>query len=81
MKQKDIAMILIVVFVAGIASFFISKLLFTGGTNRNLEVEIVQPITAEFDPGDERYAKFFNEQALNPTSLIRIGDTDNKKPF
>lgn len=81
MKQKDMAMILLVVSFAGICSFFVSKLIFTGGANRNIPVEIVQPITTEFDPGDARYSKFFNEDALNPTMLIRIGDTNNKKPF
>lgn len=81
MKQKDIAMIVLVVGVAGIASFFISQRFFTGGDNRKLEVEIVQPISDQFDPANERYGKFFNDEAINPTKLIRIGDTNNPKPF
>lgn len=78
MKQKDIVLIIVVVFFAGIVSVVVSKLFFTSGANRSLEAEVVQPISADFQPPDKQV---FNDKAINPTELIRIGDNNNKKPF
>ncbi len=77
MKQKDIALLIIVVFVAGVGSFFLSGLLFKTN-NLSEKVETVEPISAEFQEPDERV---FNANAINPTQLIRIGDDSNKQPF
>ncbi|MBW3569257.1 hypothetical protein KY385_03965 [Candidatus Parcubacteria bacterium] len=81
MKQKDIAMIIIVAFFAGVVSFLISGMFFTPENSKNLEAEVVQEITTEFNPSEERYKRFFNDKAINPTKLIQIGDQKNKKPF
>lgn len=80
MKQKDIALIVAVAGFAGIASFILSGVFFSGN-DKVQKVEVVQTITTEFDPNDERYDRFFNDKAINPTKLIRIGDTNNPKPF
>lgn len=77
MKQKDIALIIIVAFVAGVISLVISNVLFKS-TERNLEAQTVQPITPDFQPPDKAV---FNENAINPTKLIQIGDTNNPRPF
>lgn len=78
MKQKDIALIIAVAFFAGIFSLIVSKFFFTSGENRNLKAEVVQPISAEFNPPDKRV---FNDKAINPTKLIQIGENNNKQPF
>lgn len=77
MKQKDIALLIIVVFVAAVASFFLSGLLFSTN-NLKEDVETVEPISAEFQKPDERV---FNADAINPTQLIRIGGGGNEQPF
>ncbi len=77
MKQKDIALIIIVVFVTGVASFFLSGLLFKSN-NLQEKVDTVAPISADLKQPDEKY---FNSDSINPTQLIRIGDNTNNQPF
>lgn len=77
MKQKDIALIIIVVFITGVASFFLSGLLFKTN-NLSEKVETTQAISADFKTPDSKY---FNPDAINPTQLIRIGDNNNNQPF
>lgn len=78
MKQKDIALILIVVFFAAVVSFFGSQALFASKPNRNLTAEKVDKVTGEFVKPDPAV---FNKNAINPTKLIQIGDGSNPKPF
>ncbi|HVX47974.1 MAG TPA: hypothetical protein VHA05_01310 [Candidatus Saccharimonadales bacterium] len=78
MKQKDIALIILIVAIAGILSMFISKQIFATPKNRQQKVEVVQPITADFPKPDERY---FNSQSFDPTQTITIGGNANPDPF
>ena len=78
MKQKDIALILVVVIASGVVSFGISHLLFGGAKNRQQRVEVVTAITSDFSPPEARY---FNAQSINPTQLISITENANKTPF
>jgi hypothetical protein len=78
MKQQDIALIIMIVAIAGVLSFFVSKQLFAPPKNRQQGVEVVQPITANFSKPDERY---FNSQAFDPTQTITIGQNSNPDPF
>ena len=78
MKQKDLILIIVVVFFSGVISFVVSRIFITGGANRNLTAETVQPITSDFQSPDK---SVFNDKAINPTQLIQIGDNKNKQPF
>lgn len=78
MKQKDIALIIIVVFVSGVASFFLSNALFASPDKREQKVEKVEAITGDFPTPDQKY---YNDQSIDPTQLIRIGETTNSNPF
>lgn len=78
MKQKDIAMIILVVFISAVFSFFVSKLVFTSSSQRSLQAETVEAIDPSFDQPD---STFFNEKSINPTQLIKIGDSKNNQPF
>lgn len=78
MKQKDIAIIIIVVFVSGVLSYFVSNALFAAPENLETEVEVVTPITADFPEPD---AAYFNKDSINPTQIITIGDGQNQQPF
>lgn len=77
MKQKDIALIIVVAFVAGVLSLLVSKFVISSGS-RDLEAQVVQPITTDFQKPDERV---FNDKAINPTQLIQIGNSSNPQPF
>lgn len=78
MKQKDLALIIVVVFVTAIVSYFVSSKLFASPKDRQQEVEVVQPISAEFSTPDPLY---FNSKSINPTQNIRIGGEGNQQPF
>jgi hypothetical protein len=78
MKQKDIALIIVVMFFSGIVSLLVSNLFFASDSERSLTAEVVEPIDSSFQHPD---AAFFNERSINPTQLIKIGDSSNKQPF
>ena len=78
MKQKDIALILVVVFISAIISVFTSKFLFASPKNRQQPVEVVEPISSDFPPPDQHY---FNDKSFDPTQLITIGNNPNPDPF
>jgi ABC-type maltose transport system permease subunit len=78
MKQKDIALIIIVIFISGIISYFLSSTFITTPKSRKTEVEVVEPISSQFTKPDERY---FNANSINPTQQIQIGNQDNQQPF
>lgn len=78
MKLRDLPIILIIAFISGVFSFVISGLLFGGDDSENLTAPVVRPITADFPQLDTRY---FNEQSLNPTRTITIGESTNEQPF
>ncbi len=78
MKQKDIALIAIIVFVSGLLSFFASRYLLVPSSERVAQVEVVEPIVADFVEPNKMY---FNDQSINPTQTIEIGGNGNKTPF
>ena len=79
MKQKDLALIIVVIFLSAVISLLLSNMFINSPKNRQAQVEVVDPIVAEFDgsPG----TKYFNEQSINPTKLIQIQDNQNPSPF
>lgn len=78
MKQKDVAMIIVIAFVSAIISLVVSRLLFTTPHNQQQQVEVVPAITANFPTPDSRY---FNSNSIDPTQLIQIGNNNNTNPF
>ncbi len=78
MKQKDIALIILVVGLSAIVSFFVSNKLFTAPEDLSTKVEVVEPITDEFPEPDKRY---YNSKSINPTQEIVIGEDKNQQPF
>lgn len=78
MKQKDIALIIVIVFVSGLLSFFVSSYLLVPSSERTAQVEVVEPIVADFVQPDSNY---FNEKSINPTQTIEIGGNGNQSPF
>lgn len=77
MKQQDIAAIIVIVFIAGIFSFFVSSKFITPSSERRT-AEVVSAIDAAFSVPDK---KVFNENAINPTVKIEIAPGGNEQPF
>lgn len=77
MKQKDIALILIIVLLVACLGF-VSRYLLVPSDERTAQVEVVEAITADFTEPDKRY---FNEKSIYPTETIEIGGNGNNSPF
>jgi hypothetical protein len=78
MKQKDLALIIVVVFISAVVSLFVSKLIFASPANRQQKVDVVEAINNQFPQPDPQY---FNVNSVDPTQLIQIGNTTNSNPF
>ncbi len=79
MKKSDLKKIAIVIVISVVVSFFISGLIFSDPETEPMQVRFADPVSAEFmRPSD----KYFNEDSINPTRLILIGeDLGNESPF
>lgn len=78
MKQKDITLILVIVIISAVASFFVARAVFAAPKDRQVKAEVVSPLSVGFNSPSKKY---FNENAVNPTQQIRIGDSANVTPF
>lgn len=80
MKKNDITVIAISAIIASVFSIILSQVLF-GASSKNLTAEKVDAISADFNKPDPKTSTIFNSQAIDPTRLIKIGDTTNNNPF
>ncbi len=78
MKQKDIALIIVIAAISGSVSFAVSHFLFATPQNQQQKVAVVDQLTNDFATPDP---KFFNAQSINPAKLIEVGSGNNTNPF
>ena len=78
MKQKDIALITVVIILSGFLSLLLMNYVFGGARSKPTKVIIVEKIPTDFPSVEKRY---FNENSINYTQLIQIGSNENPKPF
>jgi len=78
MKQKDIALVIVIAVVSAIVSFLISGKLFVTPANRQQKVEVVDVVESSFQ---QPSTKYFNDKAVDPTQLVQIGANNNQNPF
>lgn len=78
MKQKDVALIILIAAISAFASFFASRALFSSGDKHTQKAEVVDVISTDFALPDSKY---FNSSSIDPTQLITIGGDQNKNPF
>jgi len=78
MKQKDVALIIIIAFVTAIVSFFVSNKLFVTSSNRQQQVEVVDVINPTFNKPSSKY---FNANSINATQNSTVGSDNNQNPF
>lgn len=70
MKQKDIALIIIMVFIGGVAAFLISQWLFSSPQSRKQTAEVVDLINPVLPKPSTKY---FNSNSVNPAVHIPVG--------
>ena len=78
MKQKDIALVIVLAFISAIISYMISGMAFGKPADRQQKAEVVDVITADFSTPS---VKYFNVNSIDPTQLIQIGNSNNPNPF
>ena len=78
MKQKDVALIIVIAFISAIVSFVVSNKLFITPSNRQQQVEVVDPIDSSFKAPDKKY---FNSGSVDPTPPSQVGGDTNQNPF
>ena len=78
MKQKDLALVIVMVFVSAVVALIVSRWLFASPQNRQQTAEVVDVIGPDFSLPS---AKYFNVNAMNPTQQIQIGESNNPNPF
>jgi len=79
MKQKDIALIIVIVVISAVVSLLVSGMIISSPKSRHQQVEVVQPITSNFSTPDKNY--FVPGQSFDPTQTITIGQSANTDPF
>ena len=78
MKQKDLALIIVIAVVSGVVSFFVSNKIFVTPANRQQQVDVVDKINPSFQTPSTKY---FNSSSIDPTQESQIGNNDNQNPF
>lgn len=78
MRKNDIALIILIVSITLVISFFVGKSLIGTPSTKPTKVEVVQPISNNFVAPSPA---IFNDQAVNPTETITIGNSNKEQPF
>jgi hypothetical protein len=78
MRKNDIALLLLIVSITLVASFFIVKALFGEPQKQATKVEKVEEISSSIVQPSK---SVFNKDAINPTVVIQIGSPANQTPF
>lgn len=77
MKQRDIAVIIVIAVLAGVISFFVANKLFVTPKTREQTAPVVDVINSSMASPDKR---FFNADSINPTRTSNATGT-NQTPF
>lgn len=77
-KSKDIATLIISVGLTAALSFVLSNAIFSNQSNLRTKVEVVDPVTSEFNYKDKPY---FAADKLNPTKDITVSGNNNTVPL
>ncbi|MGB4967384.1 MAG: hypothetical protein WBO35_04245 [Candidatus Saccharimonadales bacterium] len=78
MRQKDVALYLVIAFISAITAFFVSSKLIVTPEKRQQEVVMVEPISETFEKPTDTY---FNGESINPTQMSLVGQPTNQTPF
>jgi hypothetical protein len=78
-KPVLIAVAAITVFI----SFLLSSALFNSPSKHNLKAPVVESISSSFPDikNDSNYNTFLNENALDATQPVQVGNSQNSAPF
>jgi hypothetical protein len=78
MKKNEIALIILIVSIAAVATYFIVGAFIPTPGKNPVAVEVVDPIQPTVVAPSNTV---FNKDAINPTVKISIGNQSNQQPF
>ena len=78
MKKTDIALLILIVALSGLITYFIANALLGSQKQLTAKVTEVQPVKSSIVMPEE---SVFNANAINPAIQIKIGDSSNQQPF
>lgn len=78
MKQKDVALIILIAAISGVLSFVVSNFLFATPQNRQQVVAVVHPINTQFISPN---STIFNSQSIDPAQIVTVQNNNNTAPF
>ena len=78
MKQKDVALVIVIAAISAIISFVVSGALFSSTPSRQQTAQVVPVISSTFTLPSNKY---FNNQSIDPTQIIQIGPSNNSNAF
>ncbi len=78
MKKNEIALLILIIAISVGIAYAIGQSIFGKATTKPVEVETATTISAEIEQPNET---IFNENAINPTVPVKIGDPSNQQPF
>ncbi|HVU59900.1 MAG TPA: hypothetical protein VHC98_03640 [Candidatus Saccharimonadales bacterium] len=78
MKQKDLAMIVLIAGISGGIALVASHFIFSAPSNSQQKAAVVPVISTRFTTPDPQ---FFNTQSFDPAKLIEVGSNNNTNPF
>ena len=70
MKKTDIAMIILIVSISVLVSYFVARSIIGDVANQSVKVKTAEPISASLSEPD---TAVFNSNAINPTVEVTIG--------
>lgn len=74
MKQKDIILIVVMVFIGAVLSIIMSNVIFSSPKNRQQTAEVVDVINSEFPAPPPKY---FNNNSTNLARPVQVGADSN----
>lgn len=78
MKKSDIAILVLIIGVSLLVAFLVGNAIFGGRVDQPVKVETADRISADVTQPDKAV---FNENAINPSVQIQIGQSSNEQPF
>lgn len=78
MKKQDIAIIILIVAISALAAYLIGRAIVGDPQQQAVQVPTVEAVSTNVEEPDNRV---FNDNAINPTVEINIGDSSNRQPF
>jgi hypothetical protein len=78
MKKNDLALIVLIISISLVVSYFIVKAIIGNPRGKQTTAEVVDLISPDLV---QPSSKIFNRDAINPTVVIQIGNPANQQPF